>query len=182
MSTLKKASNLIWIDLEMTGLDASRDCILEIATVITDKNLNLLSEGPVFAIHQSEKILSRMDSWNVKHHTQSGLIQRVKNSRIKTKEAELLTLEFIKQYVPAKKSPICGNTIYQDRIFLKRYMPTLESYFHYRQIDVSTLKELIKRWSPKKLFKKKSKHIALSDIHDSINELKYYRDNFLTLF
>jgi oligoribonuclease len=172
------SNNLIWIDLEMTGLDPDQDKILEIATVITDKNLEAVIEGPVFAIHQPPAVLSQMDEWNVEQHTKSGLIERVVASKIKEKEAEEATLGFIAKYVPANKSPICGNSICQDRRFLYRHMPQLERYFHYRNLDVSTLKILAKCWYPKiaKEFKKTSKHEALSDIYDSIAELRFYRD------
>jgi oligoribonuclease len=175
------ASNLIWLDCEMTGLNPNFDRIIEIATVVTDKNLQVIAEGPVIAVHQSELILSRMDDWNVKQHFSSGLIERVRLSKISTKKAEQLTLEFLEQYVPAGKSPICGNSIGQDRRFLARYMPALEKYFHYRNFDVSVLKIIAKSWYPDiyKKFSKKTKHQALSDIYDSINELIFYRENIL---
>ena len=174
-------ANLIWIDLEMTGLDPDTDLIIEIATVITDKDLNILAEGPVIAVHQSDEALAAMDDWNQKHHGQSGLIERVKNSAINAAEAERLTIDFLKDWVPANTSPICGNSIGQDRRFLYRYMPTLEAYFHYRNIDVSTLKELAARWAPavKEGFKKESTHKALDDILESIEELRYYREHFI---
>ncbi len=174
-------NNLVWIDLEMTGLNPERDHILEIASVITDSDLNVLAEGPTFAIHQSEDILNLMDSWNVEHHTQSGLVDRVQTSNISETEAEQATLHFLKEYVPGGKSPICGNSIHQDRRFLTRYMPTLESFFHYRNLDVSTLKILAERWAPDVAAgtSKVSQHIALQDIHDSINELRYYRQHLL---
>lgn len=173
------SKNLIWLDLEMTGLDPNQDRILEIATIVTDKNLNILAEGPVFAIHQRPAILEKMDSWCTKHHSESGLIDRVKESTITEEIAQEKTLEFIEQFVPAKKSPICGSSIYQDRRFLYVYMPKLEQYFHYRNLDVSTIKILAKNWYPDKIrdYKKKSKHQALSDIYDSIDELKYYREH-----
>lgn len=175
----KSSQNLIWIDLEMTGLDPDHDRILEIATVITDKHLNVLAEGPILAIHQSEAVLARMDAWNKEHHGKSGLIERVRKSLISTQKAEKLTLEFISQYVPPKKSPICGNSICQDRRFLYRRMPELEQYFHYRNLDVSTVKILAQRWFPKiaKGITKKSQHSALSDIYDSLYEIKYYREH-----
>lgn len=174
-------NNLIWIDLEMTGLNPDTDMILEIATVVTDSELNVLAEGPSLAIFQPDEILDKMDDWNKTHHGQSGLIQRVKESTISTQEAERLTLEFLQIYVPQNKSPMCGNSICQDRRFLWRLMPQLEAYFFYRHIDVSTLKELAKRWKPNIAdgFKKESEHLALKDIHDSIAELKYYRQLFL---
>ncbi len=178
--TLKK-DNLIWIDLEMTGLDPDRDVIIEIATVVTDKNLNVLATGPMLAVYQPEERLAAMDQWNQKHHGSSGLIERVRKSRVREREAEYLTLEFIKKWVPPGESPMCGNSICQDRRFLYRSMPQLEAYFHYRNLDVSTLKELARRWAPhlKEGFKKKNAHEALADILESIEELKYYREHFL---
>ncbi|MDP3331377.1 MAG: oligoribonuclease [Methylococcaceae bacterium] len=175
------SQNLIWIDLEMTGLDPDDDLIIEIATVITDKNLNVLAQGPVMAVHQSDAALAAMDDWNQQHHGQSGLIDRVKASTISAAEAERLTIEFLKQWVPENTSPICGNSIGQDRRFLYRYMPKLEAYFHYRNIDVSTLKELAARWAPevKDGFNKESTHQALDDILESIEELRYYREHFI---
>jgi oligoribonuclease len=175
------SQHLIWIDLEMTGLNPDTDLIIEIATVVTDKNLNILAQGPVLAVHQSDEALAAMDDWNQKHHGQSGLIDRVKASTIKEAEAERLTIEFLKQWVPENTSPICGNSIGQDRRFLYRYMPKLEAYFHYRNIDVSTLKELAARWAPdvKNGFNKESTHKALDDIIESIEELRYYREHFI---
>jgi oligoribonuclease len=175
------SQNLIWIDLEMTGLDPDNDLIIEIATVITDKNLNVLAQGPVLAVHQSDAALAAMDDWNQQHHGQSGLIDRVKASPYSDAEAERLTIEFLKQWVPENTSPICGNSIGQDRRFLYRYMPKLEAYFHYRNIDVSTLKELAARWAPavKDGFNKESTHQALDDILESIAELQYYREHFI---
>jgi oligoribonuclease len=175
------AQNLIWLDLEMTGLDPEHDRILEIATVVTDSNLNILAEGPVFAIYQADDLLASMDDWNTKHHNQSGLVERVQNSSITESTAEQQTIAFLQQYVPAGKSPLCGNSICQDRRFLANYMPALCNFFHYRHIDVSTLKELACRWSPtlKAGFTKHNKHLALDDIKESIEELKYYRENFI---
>jgi oligoribonuclease len=175
------AQNLIWIDLEMTGLNPDVDLIIEMATVVTDKNLNILAEGPVFAVRQPEAALLAMDDWNQKHHGESGLINRVKASTINDEEAERLTIEFLKNWVPEHTSPMCGNTIGQDRRFLVKYMPKLETYFHYRSIDVSTLKELATRWAPglKDGYKKETKHEALADIIESIEELRYYREHFI---
>ena len=174
-------SHLIWIDLEMTGLDPDTDLIIEIATVITDKDLNILALGPVLAVHQSDAALAAMDDWNQQHHGQSGLIERVKASTIDDAEAERLTIEFLKAWVPENTSPICGNSIGQDRRFLYRYMPKLEAYFHYRNIDVSTLKELAARWAPdvKNGFNKESTHQALDAMLESIEELRYYREHFI---
>jgi oligoribonuclease len=175
------SQHLIWIDLEMTGLNPETDLIIEIATIITDKDLNILAQGPVIAVHQSDEALAAMDDWNQLHHGQSGLIERVKASTVDDAAAERLTIEFLKQWVPANTSPICGNSIGQDRRFLVRYMPVLEAYFHYRNIDVSTLKELAARWAPalKDGFKKETKHQALEDIIESIEELRYYREHFI---
>ena len=175
--------NLIWIDLEMTGLDPAHDRIIEIATLVTDANLNILAEGPVIAVHQSDAQLALMDEWNVRTHTNSGLVERVKASTIDDRAAELATLEFLKQWVPANTSPICGNSIGQDRRFLFKYMPELEAYFHYRYLDVSTLKELARRWKPEVLtgLKKQNTHQALDDIRESVAELAYYREHFIKL-
>jgi oligoribonuclease len=174
-------SHLIWIDLEMTGLDPDNDVIIEIATIVTDKDLAILAQGPVLAVHQSDATLAAMDEWNQQHHGQSGLIERVKASTIDEAEAERQTIEFLTQWVPENTSPICGNSIGQDRRFLFRYMPRLEAYFHYRNIDVSTVKELAARWAPqvKDGFKKASSHQALDDIIESIEELRYYREHFI---
>ena len=173
--------NLIWIDLEMTGLDTINDVIIEIATVVTDKDLTILAEGPVIAIHQSAETLAKMDDWNQKQHGGSGLIQRVQDSTWSEAQAEQATLDFLKQFVPAGASPMCGNSICQDRRFLARQMPQLEAFFHYRNLDVSTLKELANRWKPGLAagFKKESRHLALADVQDSIDELKYYREHFI---
>lgn len=175
--------NLIWIDLEMTGLDPETDCIIEIATIVTDKYLEVLAEGPVIAIHQPEEALARMDAWNQKTHGESGLVQRVRDSRISLAEAERQTLAFIKEWVPANASPMCGNSICQDRRFLAKGMVELERYFHYRHLDVSTLKELAARWAPavKEGFKKRNTHKALDDILESIEEMRYYREHFIRL-
>lgn len=170
--------NLIWIDLEMTGLLPEQDRIIEIATIVTDKELNVLAEGPVFAIHQSNEVLDAMDEWNTEHHGKSGLTQRVKDSSVSETEAELKTIEFLEQWVPKGKSPMCGNSICQDRRFLANHMKALEAFFHYRHIDVSTVKELTRRWQPEALngFTKKGAHLALDDIRESIEELKFYRE------
>ena len=178
---MNKDTNLIWIDLEMTGLLPEKDVIIEIATIVTDKDLNVLAEGPALAIHQSSTILAGMDEWNTEHHGNSGLVQRVKDSAISTKQAEIQTLEFLEEYVNPSVSPMCGNTICQDRRFLYNYMPKLEQFFHYRHIDVTTLKELAVRWKPEAVMVRegKSAHLALSDIHDSIKELKHYRESFI---
>ncbi len=175
------ADNLIWIDLEMTGLDPDQDHIIEMATIVTDSALNVLAEGPVTAIHQEESILSGMDEWNTRQHNGSGLVDRVRQSRCDEKEAEQQTLAFLTKYVAPGKSPMCGNSICQDRRFLVRWMTDLERYFHYRHIDVSTLKELARRWSPSVYngLNKDSSHQALDDIRDSIQELKYYREHFI---
>jgi oligoribonuclease len=177
------ANHLIWIDLEMTGLNPEKDRIIEIATVVTDSELTILAEGPVFAIHQQDELLDGMDEWNTVQHNKSGLVARVKESVMTETTAEKATLEFLKQYVPEGKSPMCGNSVWQDRRFLARYMPELEKYFHYRMVDVSTLKELALRWAPKIYggFQKDSHHLALEDIRDSIAELRYYREKLLRL-
>jgi len=173
------ANNLIWIDLEMTGLDTQRDHIIEIATIVTDANLNTIAEGPVLAIHQSDEVLDAMDEWNKNQHSKSGLIERVRASNIYESEAQYRTIAFLEQYVPPRTSPMCGNSICQDRRFLARLMPELEAYFHYRNLDVSSIKELAARWYPDvlKAFSKESSHLALDDIRDSIRELRHYREH-----
>ena len=178
---MQNKQNLIWIDLEMTGLDPDNDVIIEMATIITDSELNTLAEGPVIAVHQSDELLNGMDEWNTRQHGGSGLTQRVRESKISNDEAEAMTLEFIKQWVPERSSPICGNSICQDRRFLYTHMKSLESYFHYRNLDVSTLKELAARWAPdvRDSFKKGSTHLALDDIRESIAELQHYRQHFI---
>ena len=173
--------NLIWIDLEMTGLDPLQERIIEIATVITDSDLNVLAEGPSIVINQSEELIQAMDEWNTNQHGKSGLTERVLKSTVTEAQAESETIEFLKQWVPQDASPMCGNSIGQDRRFLVRYMPELASYFHYRNLDVSTLKELVKRWNPELIngFNKKGSHLAMDDIYDSIEELAYYRKVFI---
>lgn len=174
---------LVWIDLEMTGLNPSTDYILEIATIITDAELNIVAQGPVLAVHQPDSVLTAMDEWNKRTHGASGLIERVKQSPLSAADAERATLDFIQQYTPKNKSPLCGNGICQDRRFLARLMPELEAWLHYRNLDVSTLKELVNRWRPAIAngFEKKNTHKALDDILESIAELKYYREHFLKL-
>ncbi|GGO86049.1 oligoribonuclease [Marinobacterium nitratireducens] len=178
-----RSTNLIWIDLEMTGLDPDRDLIIEIATIVTDAQLNIIEEGPSLAVHQADAALDGMDEWCTRQHGQSGLTQRVRESRIDDREAERRTLEFLARHVDKGASPMCGNSICQDRRFLYRYMPELEAYFHYRNLDVSTLKELARRWKPELLsgFRKKGSHLALDDIRDSIDELRHYREHFMKL-
>jgi len=178
------SDNLIWIDLEMTGLDPEQDRIIEIATIVTDSNLEILAEGPVVAIHQSDTLLDNMDEWNTSHHTSSGLVDRIKASNDSEKDAERATIEFLSKWVPAGRSPMCGNSICQDRRFMAFHMKELEAYFHYRNLDVSTLKILAQRWAPEVSsgFVKESKHLALSDIRDSIDEMAHYRQHFLRDF
>lgn len=178
---MDKKLNLIWIDLEMTGLAPNADRILEIATLITDANLNIIAEGPNLAVRQSDELLDGMDDWNQRHHSKTGLIEKVKNSRIDDKEAERQTIEFLVQYSDKGASPMCGNSICQDRRFLANYMPELEDFFHYRNLDVSSVKELVRRWKPEILegLVKKGTHIAMDDIKDSVIELIYYREHFI---
>jgi oligoribonuclease len=177
----RDADNLIWIDLEMTGLNTDSDHIIEIATVVTDKHLLVLGEGPVLAIHQPDHVLNAMDEWNRKQHGGSGLTERVRISMVTAAEAEERTIAFLSRWISPGKSPMCGNSICQDRRFLAREMPQLERYFHYRNLDVSTLKELARRWAPAVFdgMRKASMHLALDDIRESIDELKYYRERFL---
>ena len=180
---MQNESNLVWIDMEMTGLRPERDRILEIATIVTDSQLNILAEGPVLAVRQPEAILAGMDEWCTSHHTASGLLDRVRTQGISEAEAEAQTLAFIQQYVPAKSSPLCGNSIGQDRRFMYAYMPKLEAYFHYRNLDVSSLKIVANLWKPQIMagFSKKEAHLALDDIRESIAELRYYKENLLDL-
>ena len=175
--------NLVWIDMEMTGLDPDKEKIIEVAAVVTDPDLNILAQGPVFAIHQSDAMLDGMDAWNKGTHGRSGLIERVKASTVTEAQASTELIAFLKKYVPAGKSPMCGNSICQDRRFMARGMPELEAFFHYRNLDVSTLKELCKRWKPELAagFKKHQMHTALADIVESIEELRYYREHFIKL-
>jgi oligoribonuclease len=175
-----KNKTLIWIDLEMTGLQPETDRIIEIATLITDADLNILAEGPVIAVHQSDTALAAMDEWNQRTHGESGLVRRVRASRVDDAAAQQQTLDFLRQYAEPGSSPICGNSVHQDRRFLVKYMPALEAFFHYRNLDVSTVKELARRWRPELLegFSKKSSHQALDDIRDSVSELLYYREHF----
>ncbi len=180
---MKNDQNLIWIDLEMTGLRPEEDCIIEIGTLVTDLNLNILAEGPVFAIHQSEARITGMDKWNTRQHNKSGLVRRMREVGVTESHAEKATLKFLQEFVAKGKSPMCGNSICQDRRFLCRYMPDLANFFHYRNLDVSTLKELALRWNPPLVagIKKESKHLAMEDIKDSIAELVYYREHFIKL-
>ena len=179
----KNDDNLIWLDMEMTGLLPDSDKIIELAVVVTDSELNILGESPVLVIHQTDEVMNGMDAWNKGTHSRSGLIDKVKTSTLDEAAATVIMINFLNDYVNAGKSPMCGNSICQDRRFMARYMPDLEAFFHYRNLDVSTLKELAKRWKPAILpgFKKHSKHEALADIYESIEELKYYREHFIKL-
>jgi oligoribonuclease len=181
--TNERAQRLIWIDLEMTGLEPERDRIIEVATIVTDADLNTIAEGPVLAVHQPEAVMEQMDEWNTITHGNSGLTQRVRESSFTERDAEQETIAFLKEWVDPRTSPICGNSICQDRRFLARYMPELEAFFHYRNLDVSTLKELARRWKPEALegFSKKGAHLALDDIRESIAELQHYRTTLFGL-
>ena len=180
---MSNVGHLIWVDLEMTGLEPDHDTIIEIATIVTDSNLKVIDEGPVFAIHQSEATMAGMDEWNTRQHGKSGLTQRVLDSQVSMAQAEAETIAFLQQHVAAGKSPMCGNSIGQDRRFMVRYMPALEQFFHYRNLDVSSVKELARRWRPDVLkgVKKNGSHLALDDIRDSIAELQHYREHFFKL-
>jgi oligoribonuclease len=180
---MQNPGNLIWVDLEMTGLDPDNDVVIEIATIVTDSDLNTLAEGPVIALHQSTARLDAMDEWNTTHHNRSGLVERVNASKYNEQSATDETLAFLEQWVPANASPMCGNTICQDRRFMARHMPQLEVYFHYRNLDVSTLKILMQRWRPELEagFTKTGTHMALDDIRESISEMRYYREHFLRM-
>ena len=181
--TIPNEFRLVWLDMEMTGLDPEKERIIEVAVVVTEPDLTIVAEGPVLVIHQPDALLDGMDSWNRSTHGKSGLTDKVKASTLTEAQAELALIEFLSKYVPAGKSPLCGNTVSQDRRFMFNYIPKLEQFFHYRTIDVSTLKELARRWKPELLkgFEKRSKHQALADIYESIDELKYYRDTFIKL-
>jgi oligoribonuclease len=181
--TVLNEFRLVWLDMEMTGLDPEKERIIEVAVVVTEPDLTVVAEGPVLVIHQPDSLLDAMDSWNRSTHGKSGLTDKVKASSLTEAQAELQLIEFMSQYVPAGKSPLCGNTVSQDRRFMFNYMPKLEQFFHYRTVDVSTIKELARRWRPELLkgFEKRSKHEALADIYESIDELKYYRETFIKL-
>ena len=182
-AVIEKSKTLIWLDMEMTGLEPDADRIIEIATLVTDADLNIIAEGPVLAVYQSEEALAAMDEWNQRTHGGSGLVARVRASTTDDAAAEQLTLEFLRKYADSRSSPLCGNSIHQDRRFMVRYMPQLEAFFHYRNLDVSTVKELARRWRPELAagFVKTGTHQALDDIHESINELKYYREHFFRM-
>ena len=183
VKTVPNEFRLVWLDMEMTGLDPEKERIIEVAVVVTEPDLTIVAEGPVLVIHQSDSLLDAMDSWNRSTHSKSGLTAKVKTSTLTEDQAQNELIAFLSQYVPAGKSPLCGNTVSQDRRFMFKYMPKLEQFFHYRTVDVSTLKELARRWKPELLkgFEKRSKHEALADIYESIDELKYYRDVFIKL-
>lgn len=179
---MQSADNLIWVDMEMTGLSPEQDRVIEIATIVTDSQLNELAQGPVLAIHQPDEVLNGMDEWNTRHHTQSGLVARVRESRVDEQAAVEQTIAFLEQWVPAGASPMCGNSICQDRRFMARHMPALERFFHYRNLDVSTVKILAQRWRPDlPALDKKTAHLALEDIRESIDELRHYREHFLRM-
>jgi oligoribonuclease len=175
------AAHLVWLDMEMTGLDPERERIIEMATIVTDSDLNVVAEGPVIVIRQPESLLEAMDDWNQRQHGASGLLDRIRTIGVSEREAEATALAFLERHVEKKRSPLCGNTIWQDRRFLARYMPTLESYLHYRMIDVSSIKELVQRWRPDIAagYVKRNEHTALADVRESIDELRYYREHFL---
>ena len=183
VKTVPNEFRLVWLDMEMTGLDPEKERIIEVAVVVTEPDLSIVAEGPVLVIHQPDSLLDAMDSWNRSTHSKSGLTEKVKASTLTEEQAQDELITFLSQYVPAGKSPLCGNTVSQDRRFMFKYMPKLEQFFHYRTVDVSTLKELARRWKPELLkgFEKRSKHEALADIYESIDELKYYRDVFIKL-
>ncbi len=179
-----RRNNLIWIDLEMSGLDVDRDLILEIAVVVTDEKLKVVAEGPNIAIHQADQVLDNMDEWNTTHHGDSGLTERVRQSQVNEAEAERQVLGFLKQHAVIHRSPMCGNSVHHDRLFLRKFMPKLTSFFHYRNLDISTVKELVRRWHPqlwKQCQDRQPQHVALQDVYDSIEELRFYREHFLRL-
>lgn len=182
-TSARNEMRLVWVDMEMTGLDPEKERIIELAAVVTEPDLTVVAESPVFVVHQSDEILAAMDKWNQSTHGKSGLIDKVKASTLNEEQAQARMIEFLSKYVPPGKSPLCGNSVSQDRRFMFRYMPELEKFFHYRTIDVSTLKELARRWRPALLkgFEKRSKHEALADIYESIDELRYYREHFIRL-